>query len=61
MQKNPIYDNGKNELYNSWDIVRLYGLYEDDEIARDKQTLTGENTKFDLVPWEGKLSKISKY
>ncbi|EYE88887.1 hypothetical protein Q428_05460 [Fervidicella metallireducens AeB] len=52
-----FYDYGKNNLYDSWELVRLYGLYDD-----DKPTVEPEGNLYkeiEITPWEGRMTRIN--
>lgn len=60
MKNTTVNDNGKNKLYDSVEIQKSYGLYDDYDLTHDiKKDMTGiEDYSYRLI--NGRLTKIKK-
>lgn len=49
-------DDGSNRLYDSWELVRLYGLYDEEVPIEPEGRVYWE---MEIAPWEGRKSKLN--
>lgn len=51
-----VRDNGSNRLYDSWEIIDLYDLYDEEvEVGPEGNRYHTE----EIAPWEGRKIKFS--